>query len=289
MRGYPRPVDRDMLELMVAYGLLPGTTVDAEPGGLPPVRERDPSSRSSILGLVGNGPHAGLTTVVVGLAQAWSSQGLHVLLVDLDPSEELSRLLQVGASVFAGSGNSLLRALREGLEPEALGTLLPEVDIVVGGTINTWDPDALAEALRRRPERLREALAPVAARYDRVLIDCPSVPLLVPRQVAQLADGVVPVVRCEPPLPTAGDLAGAPVLGAVLTRWRPDVAVDPEWLRGTFGPGSPWFDTVLPEFPGVRDPWDVVAGTGGPSVDLAFRRLAAEIDARLAGPSPETE
>lgn len=278
-----------MLELMVAYGLLPGPTVDADASGLPPVPERRPSTRSSILGLVGNGPHAGLTTVVVGLAQAWSAQGLRVLLVDLDPSEALSRLLQVGAAVSVGTGNTLLRALNEGQEPEALGTLLPDVDIVVGGTINTWDPDVLAHALRRHPDRLRDVLAPVAARYDRVLIDCPSVPLLLPRMVAQLADGVVPVVRCEPPLPTARDLDGGPVLGAVLTRWRPDLSVDPGWLRGTFGPGSAWFDTVLPEFPGVRDPWDVVAGTGGAPVDLAFRRLAAEIDARLGGPSSETE
>lgn len=282
MRGYPRPVDRDILELMVAYGLLPGATVgDGDEAARIP--ERAPSGPSAVLGVVGGSAHAGQTTVVVGLAQTWASQGRRVLLVDLDPAEELSRMLQVGVSVYAGTGHSILYALRDGQPIEPMGTVIPEVDIVVSGTINTWEPDALAAEIRRVPGGLARVLASVTAHYDRVLVDCPRAPGALVRAVADMADAMLPVVLSGPAVPAVPALADRfKVLGAVLTRWRPDASPAPEWLQAAAVRGSPWFDTVLPEIAGLRDAWDLVAGGPG-GADNAFRRLAAEIDARLAG------
>lgn len=277
MRGDRGPIDRDLLELQVAYGIVPGAT--------PPDRarlpDRSPAPRPAVLGLVGHGPLAGQTTLVLGLALAWSALGRRVLLFDLDGSEELSRLLQVGGAVYTGAGHGLLGAIRENDPVEPTATLLPEVDIVVGGTLNSYDPDALPGLLRSRPGALRDIVRALTPGYDRVLIDCPFAPHALPRATVEAADGVLLVVRCEPPLPPPGAVGGS--FGAVLNGWRPDRSPDGAWLTAAWPGEGLWLDTVIPHLPDLLGPWDVVDGRVGARADHAFRLLAAEIDARLAG------
>lgn len=281
MSGMERRVERDMLELMVAYGFVPGAVAADE---VVRAADRPPRGASAIVGVVGGAAQAGQSTVVAGLAVAWAAAGRSVLLVDLDPSEGLSRALHVGLSVGTDVGHTLLATLRDGRRPEPGGTVLPGVDIVANGALRTWEPQALAASLRADPDALFNALQALAVRYDRVLIDCPALPRDLRASLEGWVDGVVTVVRCEAPLPPPRGPASderLPSLGALLNRWCPERSPDAAWIAAAWPDGA-WLDTVIPELPTLHDLWDVVGGAGGPTADAAMRRLAEELDERLA-------
>jgi Mrp family chromosome partitioning ATPase len=288
-----RPVERDLLELMVAYGFVPELAVA---GGRPaaPTREapspaRTPGLAPLRLGVVSGGPAAGRTTVVVGLAQAWSRMGRSVLLVDLDPADELARLLLLGSALTVNTGQLLDRAVADEGFAEPSHTVLPGVDIIAAGGLG-GDPEALPALLRGRPRALREALEPWLLRYDRVLLDIPSAPDALHAAARAVIDGWLQAVPANavparlPPLP------GAPRFGVVVTRLDVLAPPEAEALAALLPEGL--LDTAIPELPGVRNPWDLVAGAAGQIGDTAFAALAEELDARRGTaplPLPEEE
>jgi hypothetical protein len=284
-------VERDMLELMVAYGFVPLSTIaggrPAAPVSDSPAPRRSEGVVSITLAAEGRVPGAGQSTLIVGLAHAWSRAGRSVLLVDLDPADELGRLLLVGSALTVNTGHAVLRAANAGGSAEPSHTLLPGVDVVLSGGWTSWDPDALPGLLRRRPDALADALRAVRGRYDRVLIDAPGYPGALAESARRAADAtllVLPADALPDPLPTGIPEGGArtvrPLLGIALTRFDHAAPPTPAALEALAAAGA--WSVAIPRFDGLTSPWDAVAGTAGTRADAAFRALAAAIDSRVA-------
>ncbi|MDP2310740.1 MAG: cellulose synthase operon protein YhjQ/BcsQ [Pseudomonadota bacterium] len=287
--GTPLSVDRDLLELMVAYGFVPSEAVagvrPAAARSEAPDPRRTPAVRPLALAVASGSPRAGRTTIATGLAHAWSRAGRSVLLVDLDPSEELGRLLLLGSAITVNTGQLLLHAITDGGEVEPSRTVLPGVDLVSSGSLYAWDSDALPSRLRGRPTALRAALGDHLARYDRVIVDVPNAPVSLWEAAMSIVDEILLVVA-------AASLVGGPGDGPA--RGAPGPAGSPKpshLLLSGFDPGQPpaadrvaalrdLLDTAIPRFPQIRSPWDVIGGAGGTAADDAFTALAAELDAR---------
>jgi chromosome partitioning protein len=113
----------------------------------------------------------GKTTSAVNLAAALARSELQVLLVDLDP--QASAAYSLGVPDDDGGG-SLTRALLDGspLAQALWETSVPGLDVAAGGV--ALGGAQLALGRKRQPAALlRQALAPIARRYDFVIIDCP--------------------------------------------------------------------------------------------------------------------
>jgi hypothetical protein len=278
-------VERDLLELMMAYGFVP---LDAVPGGnprpLPPGRPspvRNPARAILRLAVMSAGFQAGRTLVITGLARAWARAGASVLLVDLDPADELARTLLLGSAITVDTGQLLLRAVAGGGIAEPSRTVLPGVDLIGAGGLG-GDPEPLVRALAGRPTALRTALAPWLDRYDRLLVDTPTAPAALPTAARAITDAVLALVPANnPAVPLPEDL-----FGVVLTRFDPARPPAADAVAPLAGAGL--LDTAVPELFGLRSPWDLVAGAGTARADAVFSALAAEIDARRGegGPVP---
>ena len=281
MGGAPLSVERDLLELMVAYGFVPTEAVaggrPAAPRSETPDPHRTPGVRPLALAVAGGAARAGRTTVVTGLAHAWSRVGRSVLLVDLDPSDELARLLLLGSAITVNTGQFLLHAVAGGGLVEPSRTVLPGVDVLSSGSPATWDPDALPARLRGRPGALRAALADRLNRYDRVLIDVPGAPTSLWDAALDVADAVLLVLPAASLADRMPRVPGYHKPRHVLLNGLD--AEDPPPAHAVAALPA-LLDTALPFLPTLRTPWDVIAGAGGQAADLAFAALAAELDMR---------
>ncbi|MES2640540.1 MAG: cellulose synthase operon protein YhjQ/BcsQ [Myxococcota bacterium] len=277
----PLSVERDLLELMVAYGFVPSEAVagvrPAAARSEAPDPRRTPGVKPLVLAVAAGTPRAGRTTIVTGLAHAWSRAGRSVLLVDLDPSEDLGRQLLLGSAITVNTGQLLLHAVTDSSLVEPSRTVLPGVDLVSSGSMHAWDADALPARLRGRPAALAAALGDRLARYDRVLVDVPNAPAALWEAALALVDEILVVVA-------AGSLGRDSVP-------PPAFAKPCRYVLTGFDSGAPppvdrlaalpdLLDTAIPRFAGVRTPWDIVAGAGGAAADASFAALAAELDAR---------
>jgi hypothetical protein len=225
--------------------------------------------------------------VCLGLAHAWSRLGRSVLLVDLDPADELARTLLIGSALTMNTGHTVLDAARGRGLAEPSGSLLPGVDVVMSGSSNAGELEPLIHLLGPRPRLLRDTLGAVRARYDRVLIDCPPGSDALRNAADTAADGWLTVLPCAAIRTVAEAEAWAGALpprqlGVILNRFHPGAPPEPGAFDALAGAGA--LATVLPEVPALHIPWDVVAGHGGRQVDLAFATLAAELDDRVAAP-----
>lgn len=288
MESGPRPVDRDLLELMVAYGFL---GADAVAGGslAAPIREaptptRTPGLAPLRLALIAAAPEAGRTTVATGLAAAWARAGRSVLLVDLDPSDELARRLLFGSAITVDTGQLLLRAVVDDGIAEPSHTLIPGVDVLANGGM-AFEPEPYLARLRARPTALREALAPWLDRYDRIVVDVPNAPAALRVASRAITDAVLTLVPAAAagalPVPLSFDRKR---LAVALTRFGRGAPPPPEAVAALAALGL--LDTAVPELPGLRDAWDVVAGTAGTTADAVFDRLATDLDALRPVPRP---
>ncbi len=135
----------------------------------------------------------GKTTTAVSLAAWLAGAGRRVLLVDLDPQGNASSSLGVRASDSSlydtlVSGESLQRGVvlsrRVGLDVAPSGSALAAAEVELVPV-----PD--------REYRLREALCPLEARYDVVILDCPPSLGLLTVNALSAANGLVAPVQCE--------------------------------------------------------------------------------------------
>ena len=118
----------------------------------------------------------GKTATAVNLAwMAWS-RGARVLLWDLDPQGAASWYFRIGARV-KGGGKALVKGKRE-LGEAVRGTDYPGLDLVPAD-FSYRKLDLHLAAHKKGEKRLARVLAPVAAEYDLVILDCaPSISLL---------------------------------------------------------------------------------------------------------------
>jgi chromosome partitioning protein len=137
----------------------------------------------------------GKTTTAINLAASLASAERRTLLVDMDPQGN------------AGSGLGLKREQMRGTIYEALldGRPLREVIHatelryleVVPATPDLTGAEVELVSAERREYRLREALRPIAADYDYVLVDCPPSLGLLTVNALTAADSVLIPLQCE--------------------------------------------------------------------------------------------
>lgn len=136
----------------------------------------------------------GKTTTTVNLAACLAEAGESVLLVDLDPQANAGSGLGISGANRATIADVLLDGLpaAEAIVPSAIDNLdvLPSVPDLAGASVEL-------PGRAGREYLLREALAPVAARYRYIFIDCPpSLDLLTVNALVAAERLIVPV-QCE--------------------------------------------------------------------------------------------
>lgn len=138
----------------------------------------------------------GKTTSAINLAAYLGYFGQRVLLIDLDPQANATssvgldkRAVKLGTyEVLIGSAPIIPQIWHS---PRFKLSVLPSSPALAGAEIELIE-------MNRREFRLREVLAPLANRYDYILIDCPpSLGLLTVNGLIAAQNGVIIPVQCE--------------------------------------------------------------------------------------------
>ena len=138
----------------------------------------------------------GKTTTTINLAAYLAQLGQRVLVVDLDPQANATSCLGVDKlGVLGGTYEALLGDTNIAsyvlLNERLKLSLLPSSPSLAGAEVELVDELA-------REMRLRKAIAPLANKYDYMLIDCPpSLGLLTVNGLMAAMDGVIVPVQCE--------------------------------------------------------------------------------------------
>ncbi len=219
--------------------------------------EVEDGSMSRILTIANQKGGVGKTTTAVNLAASLASAERRTLLVDIDPQGNAGSALGVRRD---DSEKSIYEVLLDGLPlGEAVRkTELKFLDLVPASKHLVGAALELA-GIQGREQRLRRALAGVAAEYEYVIIDCPPSLGLLTLNGLVAAQGVVIPLQCEYyALEGLADVlktielvraAANPELkvdGIVLTMYSANNLANQvaEEIRKTFA--SQVFDTVIP-------------------------------------------
>lgn len=138
----------------------------------------------------------GKTTTTINLAAYLAEAGRKTLVIDLDPQSNTTTGLGVdphhlGASIYevlVSNSTPAQDAIKQDVSPN-LSLLPAKVDLYAADIELVYMDD--------RERRLKQALAPVKANYDYILIDCPPSLGLLTVNALTLADGVILPLQCE--------------------------------------------------------------------------------------------
>ena len=119
----------------------------------------------------------GKTTVTANVAGLLARSGWRVLAVDMDPQGNLGIDLGYASTDDDDDGASLAGSLLFGQATQPLVAVRPNLDVLRGGDALHHAQAGLAAKSGKSPSQavlaLANVLAPIAADYDAILIDCP--------------------------------------------------------------------------------------------------------------------
>ncbi len=136
----------------------------------------------------------GKTTTAVNLAAGVAAQGMHVLIVDLDPQGNTTSGFGVAKRAVETSVYQLLTG--EAKARQAIQHTPYRVDLIPSNIQLSGAAIELV-SLERREARLREALGPVVGDYDFIFIDCPPSLDLLTLNGLCACDTVLVPIQCE--------------------------------------------------------------------------------------------
>jgi chromosome partitioning protein len=147
---------------------------------------------SRIIALVNQKGGVGKSTTAVNLGAALAVEGRRVLVVDCDPQGNTTTGFGVDKH---GMQRDIYNVLMQeaSIDDVAIATEIDTLTLVPA-TINLAGAEIELVSMLSRETRLRQALQPVASRYDFVLIDCPpSLGLLTINALTAAEEAIIPV------------------------------------------------------------------------------------------------
>ncbi len=142
----------------------------------------------------------GKTTTTVNLAAGLAQVGQRVLMIDLDPQGNATMGSGVDKRQLKLSVYDVLLESASITEARVRSARLIEAGCaydVLGANRDLAGAEVELVGVERRENRLKEALAPVAAEYDFVLIDCPPSLSMLTLNGLCAAHGVIVPMQCE--------------------------------------------------------------------------------------------
>ena len=149
---------------------------------------------SKVIAIANQKGGVGKTTTAVNLSASVAAQGKRVLILDLDPQGNTTSGYGISKrTVQAGTYQILIG---ENTAEEALCHTDYQVDVIPSNIQLSGAAIELVE-MDKRESRLRQALAPIADRYDYIFIDCPPALDLLTLNGLCAADTVLVPIQCE--------------------------------------------------------------------------------------------
>jgi chromosome partitioning protein len=154
-----------------------------------------------ILAIANQKGGVGKTTTAVNLAASIAQSGHRVLVVDMDPQANATSGLGFPKGTLAEGIYEGLAPVETGIAPRPLRELTQLTEVanlwLVPSTRDLAGAEVELVNVKRREWRLRDALSPIAAQYEYIIIDCPPSLGLLTLNALVAATAVVIPMQCE--------------------------------------------------------------------------------------------
>jgi chromosome partitioning protein len=160
-----------------------------------PARQTAAVPRPRLIAIANQKGGVGKTTTAINLGTALAAVGCRVGLIDLDPQGNASTGLGIGQGDRRPGTYQMLigeATLAEATRP----TLVPRLEVVPAG-VDLSGAEIELVSLPQREATLKQALTPLAERWDYGLIDCPPALGLLTVNALAAAHAVLVPLQCE--------------------------------------------------------------------------------------------